>query len=284
MNRFFFIALVCLINTNITGQEEHLYISRDYCDPWPSSKNIISTVFKSKIDADINSDGIKDEISIDYNKKTEILNLKIFVSDSLNKPFEEINLELIAENLVDFEGLEFETGEIIKYMCDDYGPNEAMIISKSKYEDVYLNLKVLRKGPKKKYHDEEPFKEITYRYKLESRFGEIFITSYFEEYRSKESYNSEFIRTEFDIIKGICKVEEIVDVDLIYGHHKIVNGTFDNSEYYFWNGYCFNFSKGKKLENQMNLTDGLIFECENCNRAKSIGELNKENHGRYISW
>ena len=90
MKRYFFIALACLISMRVFGQEQQIVNHTNF---WSlaTSKIIISTVFKSKIQADINKDEIADEISVTYNKRTEILSLEIIINDSLNKPFEEIN-------------------------------------------------------------------------------------------------------------------------------------------------------------------------------------------------
>ena len=158
---------------------------------------------------------------------------------------------------------------------------------KSKYEDVYLNLKTLREYSGEEYEwrndyswTAAPNKEIVYRYKVEVSHGIVFISSYYEKYKATNLYtdvgDSELIISEFDFSQGTCKVEETIVYDLtanIYEHNQSLNGIFND-------GKC-NY---RVLRNHMNLTNGLILECENCNRAKSIGQLNKQKNGRYISW
>ena len=271
--RSIFLTLALVFSGSLFCQE---YIgSLPKCWEETSSKNKISTDFKTKINVDIDDDQIEDEIFINYKKKHHQLSLRIIIKDSVNSPIEEINYNLIAEDLIEFNGLEIESGEIIEYECFD-GPGEE-IISKTSYDDVFINLKVLRQFPSPYDKDYPYYKQIVYRYKIKAFYGKIYITAYTEDYYSEGgiSMDKEISYSEFNLDDGSCYIHEEVNYNLNMGYSDELNGQINSN-------YKNRRFKWIVLRDNMNLTDGLNLEC--IRRKKSIGQLNNENHGRYISW
>ena len=260
MKRLSLIALACLISVSVVGQE-HVGWEEDYSGEWIVN-NKTSSVFNPKVNTDLDGDSLEDEITLFYDTIHQMLRLDINLSKSDKDVNQVLSINLEVNDIINYEEIleiEYGTHDLTRRIFGDESGGEE-VISSSEYEDIYLNFHI-----SKNYTSlPESTAKMKYRYKIEVIDHKIVIVGYEEEYHNDYLYYVEDIRSEFNLKKCTCYIEEKAEPELNIEVYEFFYGSTS--------------SKPIKLYDGMNLTDGLLLECkETCNpRTNStVGKLNE---------